>query len=169
MNLAVVVLLGGLWASILLPGVLRARRDHSPLNSVDSFERSMSMLATHLKTPPGRQVLVLEDPASVSGELSRARVMRRRRAVLYRLVVAVLASTTLAFLLGGGVFWAAPAVAALALAGYLGLLAEDHARRVEQSRKVRRMPHTERRYSATRPAPPTGSATAGEQRPRRAG
>lgn len=60
----VVVLLGGLWALILLPEAWRERRYGSPLNSVNAFELSMSRLAP-VRPMPGGHVVVLERPDRV--------------------------------------------------------------------------------------------------------
>lgn len=64
MSVMVVVLLGGLWALILLPGAWRERRYGSPLNSVNAFELSMSRLAP-VRPMPGGHVVVLERPDRV--------------------------------------------------------------------------------------------------------
>ena len=44
MDVAVVVMLVGLWAAILLPGLIRARRYGSPATSVSRFHGSMDLL-----------------------------------------------------------------------------------------------------------------------------
>lgn len=61
----VVVLLGGLWALILLPDAWREQRYGSPQNTVDKFEQSMSMLDP-ARPLPGRHVMVLERPDRVA-------------------------------------------------------------------------------------------------------
>ena len=58
MNLVVVGLLIGLWAWVLLPGLLRERRNSSPLETVSRFERSMDTLAqTGMEQAVGRHVV----------------------------------------------------------------------------------------------------------------
>ena len=99
----VVVLLLGLWASILLPGALRSRRASSPLDTVSDFERSMSMLSPIRSTDrlPGRELLVLAHPASVTGGSNRARLVARRRATLKALLAGVVVTGVLTVLTRG--------------------------------------------------------------------
>jgi hypothetical protein len=134
----VVILLGALWAWILVPGALRARRESSPIDSVDLFERSMSVLASN-RTLPGRHVLVLDRPAQVTGRSTRARTLQRRRLVLTRLGAAV-PLTLLAAIAFGGVWVAVFALTAAALAVYLGVLVQLRGQAQERRRKVRRLP-----------------------------
>jgi hypothetical protein len=85
MNLVVVGLLIGLWAWVLLPGLLRERRNSSPLDTVSRFERSMDTLAhTGMEQAgdvSGRRVLVLDDAERVVSGRTRTRPELRRRAV----------------------------------------------------------------------------------------
>jgi hypothetical protein len=109
MNLVVVGLLIGLWAWVLLPGLLRERRNSSPLDTVNSFERSMDRLAqTGLEQPPaeasGRQIMVLDDAERVVSGRARSRAEVRRRAVLARGGFVVVAAG-LGGGVGGGLWW----------------------------------------------------------------
>lgn len=109
MNLVVVGLLIGLWAWVLLPGLLRERRNSSPLDTVNKFERSMDTLAqTGVDQPSadasGRQILVLDDAERVVSGHARSLAEVRRRTVLARggfVVVAVAAGGAV----GGGLWW----------------------------------------------------------------
>jgi hypothetical protein len=143
MNLLVVVLLGGLWASILLPGALRARRHSSPVSSVDRFERSMGILAPDRlgsgQPRTGRHVLVLADPAHVALGSSRARTLRRRRLMLARLGGGTLV-TGLAALLLGGLFTVLFAACAGVATGYVALLVHLRNGELDTRRTVRRLP-----------------------------
>lgn len=156
MGTLVVALLLGLWASILLPGLLRARREAALLTSISTFERCMSMLApadsrlavrpSRTRGPgPGRHVLVLGDPAAFAGRGRRSRVLRRRRALLARLS-GTTAVAVLAGVLVGGWAWTAAAVVGASLAAYVALLLQLRGRETELRRKVRRLP------AAARPA-----------------
>ena len=148
MGLVIIILLAGLWASILLPGVLRTRRDISAVNSVHSFERTMNMLAHRCSTgttpaaasPPGRHVLVLDDPASVAGYRSRTRMRRRQRAALAQLGSAASVTGGLAVLVGG-LLWPLFCISATAFAGYALLVAQVRSREAERARKIRRIAH----------------------------
>jgi hypothetical protein len=137
MNLTVVVLLVALWAVILAPALFRGRPGRSPAATIDSFERSMGILASErFSAPrvPGRQVMVVHDPRRLTGRSSRARTLRRRRRVLQCLTLAVV-GTGLAAVLAGPTFAPAFAGAAGVLAAYVALLlflrgAERRSRRV---------------------------------------
>lgn len=161
------VLLGGLWALILLPGAWRERRYGSPSNSVHAFEQSMSRLAPPPRMPGGH-VVVLERPDRV-GESSPSgrpvvppqpvavparrpmarpqppaagrpspQTLERRRQVLGVLVGATVL-TGIGGLLAGGVAWLLFLLAYVALFGYLALLVQLRARRDEARTKVRHL------------------------------
>lgn len=146
MNLLVIVLLGLLWASILIPGVLRGRRQRSPHTSIDAFERSMGILANDLRRhvpgsapPPGRQVLVVDDRDRFARRPSRLRALRRRRQVLQALVLLTLLSGVAAAVAG------VPGLAALgvsgtALAAYVAVLLRVRAREGDARRTLRYLP-----------------------------
>lgn len=168
MGSLVVLLLLGLWASILLPGLVRARREATPISSVSTFERCMSMLAPTAgrltagrvsrvrgaAPHPGRHVLVLRDAAAVATGRRRQRVLRRRRALLLRLLAATVATAAAAVVVGGWA-WSVFAVVAASLVTYVGLLVQLREREAEVRRKVRRLPSGARR----RPAPPRPAAS----------
>jgi hypothetical protein len=138
MGFLVVVLLLALWAGILLPGALRAHRSASPLSSVDDFERSMVMLAP-ARSHPGRQVMVLRQPASVTVRPGRARLMRRRRNTLAGLGAICLVTAVLA-LAAGGAFWLLFLLAGGSLGAYVNVLVQLRAAQVARHRTVRRLP-----------------------------
>jgi len=109
MNLVVVGLLIGLWAWVLLPGLLRERRHSSPLDTVNSFERSMDSLAQTGSEQPsadasGREILVLDDAERVVSGHARSRAEVRRRAVLARGGFVVVAATA-GGVVGDGLWW----------------------------------------------------------------
>jgi hypothetical protein len=145
MNLLVVVLLTVLWASILVPGAVRGRHSRSPTSSIDSFERSMGILASETSgrltgTPPGRHVLVVHDPARFGARTSRrARTLARRRVVLQALIGAVGVTGLLAVAVGGAAVTAL-IVSAAVLAGYVAVLAQVKASAEQARRTVRRLP-----------------------------
>lgn len=160
MSAMVVVLLGGLWALILLPGAWRDRRYGSPINSVDAFEQSMSRLAPP-RTPPGGHVVVLgrpdragysspvtspalgpvptprarPRPRSGPGRPPSPQTLQRRRQVLGVLLAAT-ALTGIAGLWLGGLAWLLFLLSYGALFGYLALLAQLRARRDEARAKL---------------------------------
>lgn len=138
MSALVILLLAALWAAILLPGALRARREHHPVASADGFARTMTALATRQRPSPRRRgpvraVGVLRHAARVARlraepERPARAAVRRRRAVLAGLVTAFVFALVLGWVVGGLV-WALAAVSGLALVAYVGLLAAFASRR----------------------------------------
>jgi len=126
---ALIAVLVVLWAVVLLPGAIRARR-RSTMNTVDGFEKAMDLL----KPPVGRQVLSVKQAPQLSGlfpvvtegglPTGQARVSpvtaRRRRNLL--VLAGASGFTFLLGLLGGGAFWALCLVAAAALGSYVAWL-----------------------------------------------
>lgn len=149
MNLVVVVLLGVLWASILVPGVLRDRRRRSPSNSIDAFERSMGILANdlHARTPghgsqtvaTGRHVLVVADPARLARRPARLRTLRRRRQMLQGLALVTVLAALAAVVAGEWTVWLFAATGT-ALVAYVAVLARIRAREADARRTVRPLP-----------------------------
>ncbi|MDQ3538019.1 MAG: hypothetical protein M3415_04365 [Actinomycetota bacterium] len=139
MGILVVILLGGLWASILLPGALRSRRNSSPIDSILAFERSMSLLAPRRpdERHPGRHVMVLDRPASLTGRV-RADVLARQRLALFGMAAATVLSAVLALAFGGA-FVALFALVALAFATYVTVLRRRQARAAEIRAKIRHL------------------------------
>lgn len=139
MNLVVVGLLIGLWAWVLLPGLLRERRSSSPLDTVHKFERSMDTLAQTGRDQPssdaaGRHVLVLDDAERVVAGRTRSRPELRRRALLARggFVIAAVAIAGLVF---GGGWWIPSAVLAPVYLLYVALVVRLE-RRLAQQREM---------------------------------
>lgn len=151
MGWIVLVLLAGLWASILLPGALRPRWRTSPQASISAFERTMSVIAPRppAEHGPGRHVLVLAHPHSLTGRSKRARLLARRRAALARLAGLCVVAAALALSFGGLLTWLFAAVAVV-LVGYVAVLRQQRSRRAEARRKVRALRRAPRR---ARPAP----------------
>lgn len=138
----VVVLLVALWVSILVPGVLRGRM-HSPAMSIDSFERSMSILAADLRgrrdaSQPGERAAP-DRPTTPPSSATRRRTLQRRRAVLQGLGGAVVASAIPALVLRGA-FTVLFAVLLTALVAYVGLLLQLRAVQEQARRTVRHLP-----------------------------
>lgn len=168
MSLLVVVVLVALWAALLLPPAVRQRVERSPATSVDSFHRSMGVLASdrlrylHGEPPlrPGppprtrpRRPAPRRRPQS-SGETSmptgavgpprrspagRASAAERRRRILTGLAGAV-GGTGLLASAGGGPFVALFWLAVLLATGYVGLLLYVRANQLEARAKVHRLP-----------------------------
>jgi hypothetical protein len=150
MGLLVIVLFATAWASILLSGEYRVRREISGTKSVRTFERTMSKLARHCRSgtppvdpsPPGRHVLVPASPVDAAVRRSRARMRARQHAILAQLGSVTAVAGGLAVLVGD-VLRAVFLVSASALAVYILLIARVRAREAERFGKVRalRRPH----------------------------
>lgn len=153
MGHVVIVLLVALWALILIPGVVRGRRESSPIHTVLDFERSMSSLSLRpVDRSPGRTVLVLAHPASVTGGSRRARVLARRRAAL-KGFAATLVTTGMLALVAGDVGALLFAMAVAAAGAYLAALHASAARAAEARAKTRRLVPRPQRAPARMPAP----------------
>lgn len=85
--LVVLVVLGGLWSALLLPSFLHTR-DDAPIASTRSFDRRIAKLAS----------LRAESVDPV--ELARARVLARRRRVMFGLVGTALMTLIAAIVFG---------------------------------------------------------------------
>jgi Flp pilus assembly protein TadB len=136
MSFVVVGLLIGLWAWVLLPGLLRERRNASPVDTVDRSERSMDTLAqTGMEQPTAdgsaREILVLGDPERVVSARARSRAELRRRAVLARggFVVAL---TAIAGVVLGGWWWTPVGVLGAVYLVYVGFAVRLERRLAEQ-------------------------------------
>jgi hypothetical protein len=149
MSVSILVLLVVLWTVILVPSALRGRYERSPATSVDSFERSMSILAADLRgrasgassrRAPGRRVLVVADPrAFAGGGASRRRTLHRRKLVLQGLVAAAAVTAVAAIAIGGVLITLFYAVV-VALLAYVGGLVWIRANAQSVRRTVRRLP-----------------------------
>jgi len=127
MNIVLVLLLGGLWAVILLPRLLRERRESSAFGTVGAFERSMVRLGGGVPPRAGRT------PVGPSA------VQLRRQQVL-QVLGGVTAATFLAALaLGGWFLWLMTVVCAAGLGLYVAALREL-AQEAALRRKVSRLP-----------------------------
>lgn len=130
MNIVLVVLLGGLWAAILLPRLLRERRESSAFGTVGAFERSMVRLGGGVPprtAAPGR---ALAGPSALQ---------RRRQQVLQALGGAAAFSFLVALAFGGWFLWLLTVMFLGALGLYVALLREL-AQEAALRRKVRRLP-----------------------------
>lgn len=130
MNIVLVVLLGGLWAVILLPRLLRERRESSAFGTVGAFERSMVRLGGGVPSrtgPLGRSVGV---PSAAQ---------RRRHKVLQALGGVAAVSFLVSIAVGGWFLWLLTVVSLGALGTYVMLL-KQLAQEAAMRRKVRQLP-----------------------------
>jgi hypothetical protein len=138
MNLLLVLMLGGLWAAILLTGVLGDRRPRSPIASVDDFERLMDTLAPlqQMPAPDDEGVIPIWHPPTAPRPSPRAAALRRRQQIFRALAAAVPGTFALALLFGTWA-WLLPAVSTTALVTYCTLLVHLRRRADHRARVVR--------------------------------
>ena len=162
-TLLVLVILGLIWAAVLLPPYLQNRREHRPGDSIASFRHQLSVLER--ATPEGRarnvsrldsradwsaapQVSYAPQVAAYSARpASRGSSMvprganvatarKRRRDVFLTLLGAVGVTFLLAIAMGGMV-WMLHLALDVALLGYVGLLVKLQQEAAEKDIKVR--------------------------------
>lgn len=135
MSFVVVGLLIGLWTWVLLPGLLRERREASPADPVSEFEHSTDAPAqTGVDRDgaiSGRQILVLGDAERVVSARSRSRAELRRRTVLARGGF-VVAAALVAGLALGGIWWVPAGVLGIPYAVYVALAVRVEQRLAQQ-------------------------------------
>lgn len=158
----VLVILGLIWAAVLVPPYLQNRREHRPGDSIASFRHQLAVIER--ATPEGRARSTTRldaarydapryapAPAAYAGRPVRAQrpvhparrpvgaqadVRKRRKDVFLTLLGAVGVTFVLALALGGSI-WMLHLVADVALIGYVGLLIRFQQLASERDLKVR--------------------------------
>ena len=156
-TLLVLVILGLIWAAVLVPPYLQNRREHRPGDSIASFRHQLSVLER--ATPEGRarsmyrQELtrdwapapqrvrrtapVTARPAPAPAALrATSSAKKRRRDVFLTLLAAVPVTFLLAVSMGGAV-WGLHLLVDVAFVGYVGLLVKIQQETAEKELKVR--------------------------------
>lgn len=145
MTLLVLVILGVMWAAVLLPPWLRSRSEHRPSDSIHSFRRHLSVLersgpvAASVRTASGRPLASV--PPRLTAPMSIRTARKRRRDILTGLAV-VMGVT----LLGGFAVEALRpllvihVVADVLFLSYVVLLNRSMRATVERDLKVRYLP-----------------------------
>ena len=132
----VLMILAVVWAAVLVPPILRSRRDGRPSNSVLSFRAQLSTLE---RAMPGTSLRIVPSgttPALRPRGLATIDVRRRRRDVLASLAGATVFTLLLAIAVGGLAILLFLACAG-ATGGYVYLLRQIHLRSQERAAKVR--------------------------------
>lgn len=117
-----VVLLVLAWAIVLGPALLRPRFEASPEAGVRDFERTLGILAGtrhgQAPQPPGRWVMVPKDLPQAPRR-RRNRVIRRRRQMFVRLLIAAVGTLVIGLIPGlGSLLWVHLAIDAT-IVGYV--------------------------------------------------
>ena len=134
----VLIILAAVWTAVLVPPMVRSRRDGRPDNSVVSFRAQLSTLE---RATPGTSLRSGGGSSSLSSptnalRMSRTQVQRRRQEVLMGLGGATMLFLLLA-LAFGGLAIALFLVTASALGGYMYALTQLKKRAAERRTKVR--------------------------------
>ena len=153
-TLLVLVILGLIWAAVLMPPYLQNRREHRPGDSIASFRHQLSVLER--ATPEGRARSIARVDASrydsprysapvsparrqLAGNalaVRRADVRRRRRDVFLTLLGAVGVTFLLAVAMGG-VVWMLHLAVDVAFIGFVAMLVKLQQAHTEREIKVR--------------------------------
>lgn len=131
----VLIILAAVWAAVLVPPLLRNRREGRPDNSVVSFRAQLSTLE---RATPGTSMLKVAPGASFApAVMNRANAKRRRRDVLAGLVAATALSFLLLVAVGGSVVTVLFLASAGSLGAYVVALRQLQLRSTERVAKVR--------------------------------
>jgi hypothetical protein len=154
-TLLVLVILGLIWAAVLVPPYLQNRREHRPGDSIASFRHQLSVLeratpegrmrhdartewapqnVAYAPVAPARPVMVRQPSLQSRAVVGSAR--KRRRDVFLTLLAAVPVTFLLAVAMSGMVWMLHLAVDA-AFLGYVGLLVKLQQESAEKDLKVR--------------------------------
>ncbi len=133
----VLIILAMVWAAVLVPPLVRNRRDARPDNSVVSFRAQLSTLerampGTSLRSTPHAASL-----AAVRMGMNRSDAKRRRREILVGLLGASVLTFLLLLAVGGPVATAAFLFSATGLGAYVFALRQLQLRSMERVAKVR--------------------------------
>ena len=156
----VLVILGLIWGSVLIPPYLQTRRESRPGDSIASFRQQLNVLerttpggrkayAESLRAIPSRSNVAqlagrgpqTRRPAPSQAAMRRAEIRRRRRDVFVTLLGAVGVSFLLAVALGGSVWMLQLAIDA-ALVVYVAMLVSIQQQTTQHEQKVRQLPPT---------------------------
>ena len=143
MRILLLIVLAGVWAALLVPPLVRSRRDNRPSGSIHEFRRQLHVLG---RTSPAG-IASLRGGARRPAGPSR-RCIKRRRDVLVGLLVVMGASLLLGFIPVLRVAWAVHVVADLAFVAYIGALVHFRNLAAEREAKVRFLPRPARVESA---------------------
>ncbi len=154
-TLLVLVILGLIWAAVLVPPYLQNRREHRPGDSIASFRHQLSVLeratpegrmrhdaraewapqnVAYAPVAPARPVMVRQPSLQSRAVVSSAR--KRRRDVFLTLAAAVPVTFLLAVAMSGMV-WMLHLAVDVAFLGYVGLLVKLQQESAEKDLKVR--------------------------------
>lgn len=161
-TLLVLVILGLIWAAVLLPPYLQNRREHRPGDSIASFRHQLSVLER--ATPEGRarsvaqldarrewtaarqsaQAVTYARPTAASpyrpssrAAVQRGSIARKRRRDVFLTLLGAVGVTFLLAIAMGGMVWMLHLLVDAAFIGYVALLVKLQQDATEKEIKVR--------------------------------
>jgi hypothetical protein len=154
-TLLVLVILGLIWAAVLLPPYLQNRRESRPGDSIASFRRQLSVLER--ATPEGRARATVTRidsrpewapapqmaatyrprPRPVAARTTSTSLARKRRRDVFVTLLGAVGVTFLLAIAMGGMVWMLHLVIDAAFLGYVGLLVKMQQEAAEKDLKVR--------------------------------
>jgi hypothetical protein len=140
-TIAVILILGLIWAAVLIPPILRARSQQPRNDSVGDFHYRLSLLGhtngTHRKRPDRVSTSRPAFAPARPGPAKQSQTQKRRQEVLFILTGIAAGTLVLALLSRMPVVFVVHLLADALLAGYLYLLIQSKQRASEQQSKVR--------------------------------
>jgi hypothetical protein len=152
-TLLVLVILGLIWAAVLLPPYLQNRRESRPGDSIASFRHQLSVLER--ATPEGRaratvtridsrpewapapQMAAAYRPRPMAHRSATTSAARKRRRDVFVMLLGAVGVTFLLAVALGGMVWMLHLVIDAAFLGYVGLLVKMQQEATEKDLKVR--------------------------------
>lgn len=135
MTIPVLIILGALWAAVLVPPLLRARSDRNT-GAIGDYSHTLGALKTSNKRMSTRPAAGLVDGAMHQPDFARvSAVKKRRRDIFTGLVVSAGVTFLLAIVLGNTALWALHVLCDIALGAYIFLLLQ-----LKEQQKSRRGP-----------------------------
>lgn len=143
------MILGLLWAAVLVPPLFRARSERRGANSIGDFSQSLGVIGRTGGYSASRAVPPIPQSPSArhrapggrpTGPAVMSPAQRRRRDVLLTLGAAVVVTLLAAVITGSTAVWVAQVVTDALLVTYVALLVRRRTLAAERSAKVRYLP-----------------------------
>lgn len=142
MTIPVLIILGALWAAVLVPPLLRARSERKT-GAIGDYAHTLGALKTSNRTLTGlsRSTAGLVDGSMHARRLSKSEAIRKRRKdVLLGMLVSSVVTFLLAILLSNSMLWIVHFLCDIALGAYVYLLIQlkeqQRSRREQNTRSL---------------------------------
>jgi hypothetical protein len=135
----VLVVLGALWAVVLVPPLLRSRTERTS-DSIGDFNYRLDVLGRTNGTAPRSTSMPTSRVSLPFSSAPLSRAAKRRRDIFTMLFGAVITTMALVYVTGLRAFWVLQVLADIALVSYLVLWASFRSMQAERVAKVRMLP-----------------------------